>query len=246
MDGLSFNSASFLSLAAGSCSIISPLKIHTFTPSPFLPRTLPLLHIVDPYQWKTLGPIGFSQIPIGTGPFQPITYSSNKIILKAFRNSWRKPNIENIEIIAVPDAYTRTLGLVSDQLDIALSIGPDEITFIENSGGKGVAWLSADLWSINFHHKKGTPMDHIEVREALNLAINRKELIDGLLNGVPEIPSQPPPRNPPPELLDEYDWPPVPAKASSALVRNGLTSVPESKMPLQSWSVIPQHSPAAS
>jgi len=171
------------------------LKIHTFTPSPFLPRTLPLLHIVDPYQWKTLGPIGFSQIPIGTGPFQPIKYSSNKIILKAFKNSWRKPNIENIEIIAVPDAYTRTLGLVSDQLDIALSIGPDEITFIENSGGKGVAWLSADLWSINFHHKKGTPMDNIKVREALNLAINRKELIDGLLNGVPEIPSQPAPRN---------------------------------------------------
>ncbi len=171
------------------------LRIHTHMPSPFLPRTLPLLHIVDPNQWETLGPLGFSRMPIGTGPFQPVKYLNNKIILKAFKGSWRKPKVESIEIIAVPDAYTRTLGLISDQLDIALSIGPDEIRFIENSGGLGVAWLSADLWSINFHHNKGTPIDNLYVREALNLAINREELINGLLNGVPDIPSQPAPRN---------------------------------------------------
>ena len=197
------------------------LEIYTKKPTPHLPRTLPLMHIVEPKRWKLLGPQGFANNPVGTGPFHPVNYSNSKIKFNAFHKSWRKPKVQSIEMIVVPDAYSRTLGLISNQLDIALSLGPEEIVDIKNAGGIGIAWLSADLWSINFHHGKGTPLDNVLVRKALNLAINRKELINGLLNGVPEIPSQPAPRNAygfNPRLKPiEYD----PTKAKNLLIRAG-------------------------
>lgn len=167
------------------------VEITTKIPAPHLPRTLPLLHMVEPGQWRRLGPEGFSREPVGTGPYHPTKFSATKIEYDAVPTSWRKPTIPRMEKIAAPEAYARTQAVMAGQMDIALALGPEEADAIADAGGQSLSWPTAALWAINFHHGRGNPLDDVRVREALNLAVDRQGLIDGLLAGKPELPTQP-------------------------------------------------------
>ena len=166
------------------------VEIITTEPTPHLPRTLPLMHIVEPIEWRRLGVERFAQAPVGTGPYHPVEFGTTRITYDAVPTSWRKPKIARMEMIAAPDAYTRAQAVIADQLDIALGLGPEEVAVIEAAGGRGLDWPTAALWAINFHHGRGNALDDVRVREALNLAINRRQLVDALLNGKPELPTQ--------------------------------------------------------
>ncbi len=167
------------------------VEIITREPAPYLPRTLPILYMVEPEQWRRLGPEGFASSPVGTGPYHPVEFGATRIQYEAVPNSWRKPLVPRLEIIAAPDAFTRTQAVLANQLDIALVLGPEETMAIEGGGGIGMSWPTAALQSISFHHGKGTPLDDVRVREALNLAVDRDALVDVLLGGIPEPATQP-------------------------------------------------------
>ena len=167
------------------------VEITTRTPTPHLPRTLPLLHMVEPGQWSQLGPEGFAREPVGTGPYHPVDFGATRIRYEGVPTSWRKPIVPRMEKIAVPEAYTRTQAVISDQMDIAIALGPEEANAIADAGGIALNWQTAAMWAINFHHGKGNPLDNVKVREALNLAVDRRALVDGLLEGIPELPTQP-------------------------------------------------------
>lgn len=167
------------------------VELTTHTPAPHLPRTLPLLHMVEPGQWKRLGPEDFARAPVGTGPYHPTEFAATRISYEAVPTSWRKPSIPRMEKIAAPEAYARTQAVIAGQMDIALSLGPEEADTIAMAGGRKLSWPTASFWAINFHHGRGTPLDDMRVREALNLAVDRRGLVDGLLAGIPEVATQP-------------------------------------------------------
>ena len=167
------------------------VEITTHEPAPILPRALPLLHMVEPGQWNRLGPEGFAREPVGTGPYHPVRFGATKIEYEAVPTSWRKPHVARLEKIAAPEAYARTQAVLSNQMDIAIALGPEEADAIAAAGGVGLNWPTAAMWAINFHHGKGNPLDDVRVREALNLAVDRRGLVDGLLAGIPELPTQP-------------------------------------------------------
>lgn len=169
------------------------VEISTKVPTPHLPRALPLLHMVEPGQWQRLGADGFAREPIGTGPYHPTKFSATKIEYEAVPTSWRKPSIARMEKIAAPEAYARTQAVLAGQMDIAIALGPEEANVIADAGGVGLSWPTAAMWAINFHHGRGNPLDDVRVREALNLAVDRRALVDGLLAGIPELPTQPAP-----------------------------------------------------
>ncbi len=167
------------------------VEIVTHTPAPHLPRAMPILYMVEPGQWTELGPEGFAREPVGTGPYHPVDFGATRIQYEAVPSSWRRPIVPRLEIIAAPEAYTRTQAVMANQMDIALILGPEENATIEAGGGLGMSWPTAALQSISFHHGKETPLDDVRVREALNLAVDRRMLMDILLDGIPEPATQP-------------------------------------------------------
>ena len=167
------------------------VEVTTHTPAPHLPRTLQLLHMVEPGQWTRLGPERFARAPVGTGPYHPTNFGATRIQYDAVPTSWRKPMIPHLEKIAAPEAYTRTQAVMANQMDIAIALGPEEANAIADAGGIALNWPTAAMWAINFHHGRGNPLDNLKVREALNLAVDRQALVDSLLEGIPELPTQP-------------------------------------------------------
>jgi len=124
----------------------------------------------------------FNQNPIGTGPYKLKSFSvSHDIVLEANdRYFEHKPNIEKIIFHFIPDPSTQFLMLKSKKLDIG-SLSPLQYERQIESDFKKyykiIEQISHGYTYLGFNLKKKKFQD-IRVRKALNLAIDRKELVD--------------------------------------------------------------------
>jgi peptide/nickel transport system substrate-binding protein len=202
------------------------VEIKTKLPVPLLPRFLPQFYAVQPQQLKSLGLEGFARAPIATGPYAVAKIEANKVKFKAHAQSWRKPPTDALEILMNAEASARKQAVLSDRLDIAFNLGPDETANIVAEGGKEVVWRDAAVWAYQFSGSKDNPFglkpfQDIRVREALNIAIDRKAIIDALLAGRTIAATQP---APPGVYGFNPNLPPIPydpVKAKRLLVEAG-------------------------
>lgn len=140
------------------------------------------------------------QVPVGTGPFKFDEWVPNAHIdLEAF-GGYREsgmPRVDGVRFNIVPEAATRQVGLTSGQYD--LLPGVDPATALQLQSASGVTMhetrdLSYTLIGINTTR---APFDDPRVRRALNMAVDRDEIIAAALygNGVPAGPLSPALRN---------------------------------------------------
>lgn len=125
---------------------------------------------------------GFNQHPIGTGPYRLKSFEVSKdITLYAFDNYFEhKPYIDTIVYHFLPDPSTQFLMLKSHKLDVGSltplqyerQIDRDFLQFynVYEQPSHGYTYLGFNLLRKKFQDRR--------VREAINLAINKKELID--------------------------------------------------------------------
>ncbi len=197
------------------------VEIRTQYPNLMLPAELGIIRIVAPKHWQDLGPEAFARDPVGTGPFKVETWRPGKISLSAFRAGWHSPGYDALELNQLSDPTSRTQGILADNLDIALVIGPDEIETLATSGhthhvsrgvgAMGIAWLP----------QKGGPIADVRVRRALNFAINRDAYIAALLKGSTSAATQATPANALGWDPDLPAWTYDPEKAKSMLIDAG-------------------------
>ena len=161
------------------------VAIHTDFPVPVLPRFLPVLHMVEPETWATVNRDAFALNPVGTGPFKVESFGATRVIFTPHTQGWRPPKLQRLEILAVPEATARLQALVSGSVEVALALGPDDKGTVEAMGGTFRGWRSETVRTISFVLTEGpSPLDDVRVRVALNLAVDRQNIIDGLLGGI--------------------------------------------------------------
>jgi peptide/nickel transport system substrate-binding protein len=164
------------------------VDIVTKYPDIMLPSELAIARMAAPGQWRKSGPDGFAKAPVGTGPFMSGTWAANKIELTAFRGSWIPPRLDRLSFIKLPDPFTRTQAVMSDNADIAIVIGPEEVAALAAAGhGKHVS-RGAGAMGLALLKDQGGPTADRRVRIALNLAVDKERYIAALLDGA-TIPS---------------------------------------------------------
>lgn len=216
--------ASMLSSLA-SARVIDDLtvEIKTKTPNPMLPREVSTLRIVAPKAWRELGPEGFALAPHGTGPFQVERFTAARVDMKAFRQSWRPPHFDRLEIRAIPEGPARVQAIISGQLDMMLGASPDLMVALEDNGDQVVVVPGSGTFAFSFvldpnHPAFGPankPLMDVRVRQALNYAVNKEAFVATLLGGKTQAASQPAPPiafgyDP---MINPYPYDPVKAKA---------------------------------
>ncbi len=136
------------------------------------------------------------QVPVGTGPFQFTEWVPNAHITLTAFGGYREaglPKLDEVVFNIVPEAATRQVGIASGEYD--LLPGVDPATALQLQMTPSVTMhetreLSYTLIGINTTR---APFDNPAVRRALNMAINREEIIAAALygNGVPAGPLSP-------------------------------------------------------
>jgi peptide/nickel transport system substrate-binding protein len=173
-----------LSTIAGAQAVNDlTVDIHTHTPDPLLPRSMPLLYAVQPDLWKTKGPDGFAQAPIGTGPFKLERWSSARADLVAYKNAWNPPKADRLILTPMPEVDTRLQALASGAVDIAVIVGPDDVATIEGQGGKVVTAVEPVTIGLSLITTKPGPLQDKRVRQALNYGVDRQQIVAKLFGG---------------------------------------------------------------
>jgi peptide/nickel transport system substrate-binding protein len=170
------------------------VDIETRVPDPLLPRRLSAFFIVEPGAWTKLGEAGFAQNPAGTGPFALVDWGRGSAVtrLKAFRPSWRAPQVDEVHLYAVPEPVRRAQALISGQVDVATKLGPEELRQLPDTGFTTVVLHKPQVMSLTFRTvgNEGSPLRDVRVREALSLAVDRAGVAAAVFDGLAQPASQ--------------------------------------------------------
>lgn len=159
------------------------LDITTTEPVAAFPRYASAIMAAEPDQWRKLGRDAFGRDPIGTGPFKADKIDATRWDLSAFTGSWRKPKVDKLELLMLPDASSRVQALESNGVDVAMIISPDNIDALEASGAQVKHFISATVFAITLMTERDGPFADVRVRKAVNMAIDRNRITTGLLAG---------------------------------------------------------------
>jgi len=146
-------------------------------------------HYINEVGWD-----GYEANPIGTGPWKFIRFETGNIIeFEANDDYWGgKPKFDRLEVLLVPEESTRIAMLEAGEIDIA-DISLDKAAGLDSRGFTIAeypisATVRINLWGTyeegwSPYYDEPVPTASKQVREALNLAINRQEMIDTLFTG---------------------------------------------------------------
>lgn len=205
-DGESFNASAvaatfnFISSADGAktaiggsfsqiagANVVSPYVVDILTkaPDPILPRQIVQVNIVAPGAWQRLGPSGFAQHPVGTGPYEVTSWGPTSVSLKRFAGSWRPGHYAKLNIVEIPDTTARFQALQSGQIQVDYDLSQQQITQTKSAGNLTLLTEPAGKeYSIQYLNTPGSPLLNANVRQALSLAVNRSANVSAVLGNL--------------------------------------------------------------
>ncbi|MCM3638650.1 ABC transporter substrate-binding protein [Sporosarcina luteola] len=157
---------------------------------PFTPildkLTLPILpkHAFNGVDMRTAD---FNSHPIGAGPYQFDRWDrGNSLTLKAYEHfHGTKPSIAKVIFKFIPDSNVRALQLASGEVDIAL-LDPVQVGELEKRDHVKIYNIdTADYRGILFNLQNNLWQD-VRVRQAFSFAIDRAQIVKGILKGFGE------------------------------------------------------------
>lgn len=131
-------------------------------------------------------PDNFANNPVGTGRYKLVKYTSGEgAQLEANETTWRgTPKTKNINFIIVTEAAQRTILLGTGEVDIAYEVLPNDVARIENSNNLKMATAEGTkCYLINYNNESTGAIGNKLVRQAIERAINKEEMVDAVLYG---------------------------------------------------------------
>lgn len=127
--------------------------------------------------------------PVGTGPFRFADYQTNAAIrFAANAEYWGgTPKIDNLIFVITTDPATRMQKLQAGECHIAAYPAPADVARLKadpnltvmEQPGLNVAYLAMNTLA--------APFDKVEVRRALNMAIDRKAIVEAVYQGMGQV-----------------------------------------------------------
>lgn len=164
---------------------VKTVRIDTQDPDPILPKRLASIFLLPPNYMRSVGEDGFSQKPIGSGPFKVAAFTpSSQVRLEAVTTSWRgRPNVDAVELRAIPEASTRVASLRTGESHIVESIPPDLAQRLSRERGLNVVAETLGQVNLILLNTAEPALSKKEVRQALNLAVDKTAIVEGIMKG---------------------------------------------------------------
>jgi peptide/nickel transport system substrate-binding protein len=168
---------------------IGPLTVRITIERPYAPFLTSLaifpVSIVSPTAVKRWGR-EFTRHPVGTGPYRfQEWHPGDRIVLERNEAYWGpKAKLERLVFRYIPDPRQRLVALEGGAVDVAYGILPEELQFVElhpdlelaKIAGQNVAYLAMNT--------QRRPLQDLELRRAVNHAINKVPIVKLVYQGL--------------------------------------------------------------
>lgn len=127
--------------------------------------------------------------PVCTGPYQFVEYvPNNRLVVEANPSYWgRKPRLPRLVFRFFPDDNTRLLALLSGQVDIAVDLPRGAVASLQKNPALNLVTAPPGAVLMVTFNAKGSEthnlLTDIRLRKAVAYAIDRKTLVDQVLEG---------------------------------------------------------------
>lgn len=208
-------------------------------PAPIALDTLATTAIMLPAKYlKDKGPEALAKNPVGTGPYQFVSWNANTITFKRnesyFGGAKGKAKIANLSVRMIPEESSRVAALTTGELAVIRpgGISPDQVPLISRNPDIKVASASIlRFWFLQMDAAGRSGVKYFQdprVRQAVYMAINRDEIEKVLLGGYAstiDTPCNPEQFGCDPKAAKTYKYDPVAAKKllADAGYPNGFT-----------------------
>ena len=156
---------------------------------PFAPILSHLSHsfvgIVSPAQLEALAPDETFESPIGTGPYEMVEWNRGEnISVSVNEDYWGDvPAIPNVNFRFIPESSALIVALETGDIDAMMRVPPQEVERLEDDPDiEVVRESSVRTIYIGFNNEK-EPFDDARIRRALNYAVDKQAIVDGLFEG---------------------------------------------------------------
>ena len=156
---------------------------------PFAPILSHLSHsfvgIVSPAQLAGLAPEDTFEIPIGTGPYEMVEWNRGESIsLQVNGDYWGgAPAIPTVNFRFIPESSALIVALETGEIDAMMRVPPQEVDRLESDPDiEVVRESSVRTIYIGFNNVK-EPFNDVRVRQALNHAVDKEAIVNGLFEG---------------------------------------------------------------
>jgi dipeptide transport system substrate-binding protein len=126
-----------------------------------------------------------NQAPIGTGPFSFLAYQKDAVIrYRANASYWGgKPALNNLIFAITPDAAVRYQKLQAGECHVMPYPAPADVAAMK--ANKSIKVLEQEGLNVGYlaYNALQAPFDNPKVRKALNMAIDKKAIIDVVFQG---------------------------------------------------------------
>ena len=155
--------------------------------------------IVPRHVWQGKAPNTFTNFdmqkgwPVFTGPYQMVLSTPRQRIWDLRQGWWaaeagfqEMPKVERIIYLTYLEEAKRVQNLITDHMDTSLDLRPPNIRTVLESNPRVTTWTGreppygyVDFWpiSLGFNNQE-EPFSDIDVRRAINYAINRDQLVE--------------------------------------------------------------------
>lgn len=171
------------------------VQITMSIPDPTLSGTLAWTHYTPIVPEGVFERIEVLSDGIGTGPFRMTEYSQDdQIVYEAFEDFWDSgvPGVQKLTLKMLPDEQQRVAALRSGEIDGA-TFGSDVASTLESDQITVLSGLTSAPAVIHFSTVEDVPWRSREVRQAINLVVDRQEIIDKVFGGNAEFTAAIPP-----------------------------------------------------
>ncbi len=168
-----------------------------------------------------------NQAPVGTGPFKFVAYQKDAVVrFAAHEDYWEgKAPVDQLIFAITPDPSVRYQKLKAGECHIMAYPNPADLDSMRADPDLKV--LDQEGLNVGYlgYNTQQPPFDRVEVRKALNMAINKQAILDAVFQGAGTIA-----KNPIPPTIWSYndaveDDPYDPAGAKKMLEDAGVTGL---------------------
>ncbi len=122
----------------------------------------------------------------GAGPFHIVEWTADQqIVMKAFHDYWQgPPKVETLIWRTIPEESTRVAELLAGSVDIIYPVTPDFVDQLKAAGMTIDIRPGTAARMLQMNVREGSPFADVEVRKAMNMAIDKEAITEGLFGGL--------------------------------------------------------------